>query len=447
MAVVVRKSAGDRDILAELTGERLSGFLSTSLTNDPITAWRQASFRKARELPTPTNRDEDFKYVNFRRLNLGDLTPIEMVNWRNRNGNQTTEIRSGLQSVHEIPGWLRLAEQTAERVDDYFFGSLSDASMRWPERMEHYLSFCDSQFAARKFALLSHAYLSNGTMLYLPAERELLVPRQLYTKLSGEKVMSSYATVAVVEPHSRAELAWDITAERTASGFFNGTLDLIAHAGSKLNVLISQELADSVDSVLTVRVYLEENAEVEIATVNAAGAVVQFDVDLKLAGRGANALVNGIYLARGRENFNFLTHQDHQVGDTRTDLYYAGTLAGRAGASYLGKITIAEDAQRSDAYQTNRNLVLNSGVRVNTSPKLEISANDVRCSHGATTARVSEEEMFYLRSRGLDQTQSKTMLSEGFLQQVTSRIKGESLNQGFSDRLAWLLGAWSENGS
>lgn len=444
MAVKVRQG-GSRDFLAELTGDRLSDWLATSLANDPITAWRKQSFERARQLPTPTNKDEDHKYLNLRRLNLSGLSPIEVINTRNRNGNRTTEIMAGSNSLSEIPNRLRLAEHAVDSVDDYFFGSLSDAASQMPERVAHYLRFCDEQFAPRKLAQLSHAYLSNGTFFYLPTERVLKAPRQLFVRLSGDNALTSYGKVVVAEPLSQADLAWDISADANASGFFNGTLDIIAHAGSKLTLLLSQELVGTLSSVLTVRAYLEENAEVEIATINAGGDVVQLEVDVQLAGRGSRGIVNGVYLARERENFNFLTHQNHQFGDSNTDFYYAGTLSGRSTASYLGKITIAEGAQQSDAYQTNRNLVLNRGVRVNSSPKLEISANDVRCSHGATTARVSDLEMYYLRSRGLGEQTAKVMLAEGFLQQVKTRLRGETLQQGFADRLGWLLENWSVN--
>lgn len=446
MAVKVRHS-GSRDFLAHLTGDGLSEWLSTSIANDPITNWRKESFRKAKTLPTPSNRDEDFKYLDVRRLELSELTPIEVVNTRNRNGERTTEITAGVSSIHDIPNRLRISEHATDKVDDYFFGSLSDAAAQMPEKVAHYLSFADKMFEPRKLVLLSHAYLSNGTFFYLPAKRVLRAPRQLYSRLSGENVLTSYAQFVVAEPQSQADLAWDISAEASASGFFNGTLDIVAHTGSKLTLLLSQELVGKVSSSLTVRAYLEDNAELEIAALHAGGGVVQVEVDLQLAGRGSRALVNGIYLSGERENYNFLTHQNHQVGDTNSDLYYAGTLAGRSTTSYLGKITIAEGAQRSDAYQTNRNLVLNRGVRVNSSPKLEISANDVRCSHGATTSRVSDLEMYYLRSRGIDPLVAKRMLADGFLQQVKGRVKSENLKQAFSDRVDWLLGNWRHDES
>ncbi len=446
MAVTVRQSKG-RDFLADLTGDRLSNWLSTSLANDPITIWRQESFRRAQLLPSPSNRDEDFKYLNLRRLNFDGLTPIEVINTRNRNGDGTTEITSGLRSIHDIPSRLRFNEHVRDTVADYFFGSLADAAARMPERVERYLALIGSRFPARKLALLSHAYLSNGAFFYLPADRILHAPRQLYSNLSGERTLTSYAKLVVLESRAQADLVWDIDAAPEASGFFNGTLDIIAHAGSKLTILLNQQLVDKLDSNVLIRAYLEDSAEVEIATINAGGGVVQVEVDLQLAGRGSRAVVNGVYLARAKESFNFLTHQNHQVGDTNTNIYYAGTLAGRSTASFLGKISIAEGAQQSDAYQTNRNLVLNRGGRVNSSPKLEIAANDVRCSHGATIARVSDSEMFYLRSRGLDREEARVMLAEGFLEAVKKRVQGEILRQGFAKRLGWLLSNWSGNGS
>lgn len=180
----------------------------------------------------------------------------------------------------------------------------------------------------------------------------------------------------------------------------------------------------------------------EMASIASGGMVHQTEIDIKFAGQGARALVNGVYLGRHRENFNLLTHQDHQVGNTNSDLFYIGTLSGQSSSNYLGKITIARDAQRSDAYQKNRNLILNKGCVVNSSPKLEIGANDVRCTHGATTAKVSDLEMFYLRSRGIDYLTAKVLLADGFIAQVTPRIKSELLQNGFARRLDALLYRW-----
>jgi len=180
----------------------------------------------------------------------------------------------------------------------------------------------------------------------------------------------------------------------------------------------------------------------EMATITSGGNVNQMEIDIKFAGSGSHALVNGVYLGREKENFNLLTHQDHQIGHTTSDLFYIGTLSGASSSNYLGKITIASDAQRSDAYQKNRNLILNKGCTVNSSPKLEIGANDVRCTHGATTAKVSDLETFYLRARGIDYPTAKVLLADGFISQVTPRIKSPLLQSGFARRLEALLYQW-----
>lgn len=439
MAVDVRHRTTGEDILAGLLQGDLDGFFATSLSTDAISSWRKQSFAQARELPTPTNKDEDFKYVSFRRLNLTDLNPVEVISAGNGNGAPATELKAGIEELGEIPDRLKIEASTESDREGCFFGSLTDAGIEIPEQVEKFLGFCDTKFTQRKFVYLSHAYLSNGSFLYLPPDHELEHPKHTYTLVSGERALTSYAAIVAAERHARASLVWDLVAKPDASGMFNGTLDVIALEGSKVSLMVNQELTERLDGVLTIRAYLERSAELELVTLNSEGQVVQVEVDVQMAGPGARAVVNGVYVGRNRENFNFLTHQDHRIGDTNTDLYFAGTLSGRSNANYLGKIKIAENAQRSDAYQTNRNLVLNRGVRVNSSPKLEISANDVRCSHGATTARVSDEEMFYLRSRGISADQSRVLLADGFLEQVRGRITNAALKEAFAARLNWSL--------
>jgi Fe-S cluster assembly protein SufD len=435
------------DVLATLVKDDLKEFMSTSLSADPVSDWRRHSFELARTLATPTNKDEDFKYFNFRRLDLSGLKPVDVISATNSNGRPASVVRAGLTSIASIPDHLKAADGSDEPPEGYFFGSLHDAVSQIDDKVECYLRFADSKFPQRKMVMLSHAYLSGGSFLYVPKRAELSIPRQMYTLISGEQTMTSYAAFAVLEELASTELVWDIEADADASGFFNGTLDLVAGAGSKTRLLLNQELNQHLDGVLTVRAHLGKDAELELVTLNIDGRVVQLELDVKMAAPGASAMVNGVYIGRARENFNFLTHQDHQIGDTRSDLYYAGTLAGKSSASYLGKITIAPNAQRSDAYQTDRNLVLNRGVKVNSSPKLEISANDVRCSHGATTSRVSEEEMFYLRSRGIARDDARILLADGFLEQVRGRISDGTLSEGFAVRLGRHLSSWRRHDS
>ncbi len=439
---VVLKAREKGELFAPFTEEYFAQFAQSLNGSDNINKWRRSSFEQAVLAPTPSNHDEDFKYVNFRALNLDGLKPV-LMQWLQNTGSNTM-LATGIDQMSQLPEEYKVDQVQADPAQNIFFGSFADAHAAEPARFAELLEFFHKTYLSRKFALLAHAFLSQGAYFHVKKNTAESSPRQIFTRFAGEKAMKSFATVAQIDENSRGSLVWDIDSDPTASGLINGTLDVIVKSGSHLNLLLTQHLSAQINSVATVRVYLEKDAMLEMATINSGGHVNQMEVDIKFAGTGAQALVNGVYLGREKENFNLLTHQDHRVGHATSDLFYIGTLSGHSSSNYLGKITIAPDAQRSDAYQKNRNLILNKGCTVNSSPKLEIGANDVRCTHGATTAKVSDLETFYLRARGIDYLTAKVLLADGFISQVTPRIKAPLLQSGFARRLEALLYQWGK---
>ena len=145
-------------------------------------------------------------------------------------------------------------------------------------------------------------------------------------------------------------------------------------------------------------------------------------MEASLVGPGATAELKGIYFASGEQFFDFHTLQDHQVGNTTSDLLFKGALQDVARTVYAGLIRIEKGAARSDAYQANRNLVLSDKAKATSIPMLEIDNNDVRCTHGATVGPVDPNHLFYLRSRGITEMTAKRMIVQGFFGQVLDRI-------------------------
>jgi Fe-S cluster assembly protein SufD len=444
MTVAVKVRSRDTDMFAPFNSEALMAFIKQG-NSDILTPWRKGSLARALAAPAPNNKDEDFKYVNFRLLDFSSLNPEHLRIFGNDNGLPATIQTIASERIVELPERLTLSTGDTRDNANVFFGSFENAAVMLPEELAASLNFFNTHFPPRRFAHLAHAFLSQGVYLHVCRSGSLETPRQIYTLTSGNKTMTSLAGVVVLEDNARAELVWDALATVDAEGFQNGTLDIVLKPGSKLSLLLNQEYSEQLSSVMTLRAYLEKDSELELVTVNSGGKLNQMEIDLRFAGEGSKATVSGVYVGRGAENFNLLTHQDHRVGHCKSDLLYIGTLAGTSKSNYLGKITIAPKAQRSDAYQKNRNLVLNKGVSVNSSPKLEIGANDVRCSHGSTTARISDLEMFYLRSRGIDKGTVKMLLADGFLRQAAERVQSLALKQAYEQRLSALLSNWGKH--
>jgi len=170
------------------------------------------------------------------------------------------------------------------------------------------------------------------------------------------------------------------------------------------------------------RAELQKNAKLKLFNVTLGGRFSKNRVEASLVGEGAEAELKAIYFASGEQFFDFHTLQDHQVGNTRSDLLFKGALQDTARTVYAGLIKIEKHAARSDAYQANRNLVLSDKAKATSIPMLEIDNNDVRCTHGATVRPVDPNHLFYLRSRGIPEKTAKRMLIQGFFGDVLDRI-------------------------
>jgi len=166
-------------------------------------------------------------------------------------------------------------------------------------------------------------------------------------------------------------------------------------------------------------------------------------MDTKLAGRGSSAKVTGAYAGLGTQHLDYDTTQEHAAPDTNSDLAFRGVLSGSATAVWRGMIRVDEDAQRTDAFQESRNLLLSNRAHADAIPGLEIEADDVRCTHAAAVAQVDPEQLYYLRSRGLDEAGAKRLVIDGFLQELVERMTEgpirESLAGALERRLAELL--------
>ncbi len=157
---------------------------------------------------------------------------------------------------------------------------------------------------------------------------------------------------------------------------------------------------------------------------------------IELVGEGARANILGILIGKGEEEYSIHTIQRHLAANTKSDLLIKSVLFDNSKLTYDGLIKIEKDAQRSNAYQRNENLVMNEGVKVDSKPELEILANDVRCTHGATIGKIDIEQIFYLQSRGLTKKQAEGLIIAGFLEGVVGRIEDKVLQQVVRDKIA-----------
>ncbi len=178
-----------------------------------------------------------------------------------------------------------------------------------------------------------------------------------------------------------------------------------------------------------------EGSKVDICIIVLPGVDADIPLDVFLDGEWAQISLSGIYLCDKKENVSFRTQVHHVKGNCISDQKFNGIASGKASASFFGRIVVAPDAQKTEAYQSNRNILLSYDAKVNTKPQLEIYADDVKCSHGATTGRLDENEQFYMRSRGIPEKEAMVLQMISFISPVIDHISDPVLKEDVSERI------------
>lgn len=280
-----------------------------------------------------------------------------------------------------------------------------------------------------KFSALAESAWDVGGFVFVPDGVEASTPLRMwwdgghYSKLVV--VLGRDARLSLVDHHEEGrELA-------------SGVVDLIVGDGAHLTYVHVQD--GPRDAVVFSHQHARVGRDAKLVTLNLAigGRMSRADVEVELVGQGAESDMLGLVFGEDGQQFDFHTLQGHRAPDTRSDLLFKSALDDRSHSTYTGVISIGKDAPRSQAYQANRNLLLAEGARADTEPKLEILIDDVaRCTHGATVGPVDDEQLFYLRSRGLGPDAATRLIVEGFFQEVFEKVGDERATGKLKDMIA-----------
>lgn len=284
-----------------------------------------------------------------------------------------------------------------------------------------------------KFSSLAQAAWQGGGYIGVPEGLQLDAPITVtwregpYPRL--HVVLGKHARATVVEKHVRQR------------GFSSGIVDLTVEDGAHLTYVHIQD--NPRDAVVFSHQHARVGRDAKLITLNFAtgGRLSRADIEVELRGQGAESDMLGLIFGEDEQQFDFHTLQGHRAPDTRSDLLFKTALDDRSHATYTGVISIGTGAPRSEAYQANRNLLLSPGARADTEPKLEILIDDVaRCTHGATIGPVDDEQLFYLRSRGIDPDTAARMIVDGFFQEVFQKVGDERATAGLAEIVAPHIG-------
>jgi Fe-S cluster assembly protein SufD len=259
---------------------------------------------------------------------------------------------------------------------------------------------------------------TDGTFVHVPRNVHVEAPIVLETALTQAGTALHHRTLVVLEEGAQAEV-WDqLTGE---DGLVNTVVELVVGQNAKLTYVAAQDLDERAWIFGNQRAIVERDGHLDWTALGLGSGNGKVFVETKLAGRGAHGKVTGAYATHGRQHVDFDTYQEHAAEDTTSDLAFRGIVSGRSTAVWRGMIKVDPGAQRTDAFQEARNLLLGKKAHADAIPGLEILADDVACTHAAAIAQIDPDQVFYLRSRGLSQAQAERLVVEGFLGALVER--------------------------
>lgn len=392
-----------------------------------IKAWK--AFER---MPMPDPRSEAWRHTDIRDLDLGAFSLA--------NGGPAAQTLEALprdlagavadpeESQAVLIEWndqpLHRPSQHAPDCEGIVFADLRTA-LRCPILRERFMTQCLPPDAG-KFVALHGAFTRAGALVHLPPGIKVAAPLRAVHGLAGEGAAIFPHTLIVAEAGSELTFI-DEYYGGDGAGLCAAAVEVFLGDGARLRYASVQGLGQGAWHFCRVRVLLGRESDFQGVVVALGGKTARSEVETVLSAEGASSEMFGLTLASGYQHLDNRTLQHHAAKHTRSDLLYKAAVKGSARSIYGGTIRVDASAQRSDAYQASRNLILDEKAKAHSIPSLEILADDVRCTHGATVGRLDDEQLFYLESRGIGRKQAERLLVRAFLEDIIARLKDEGL--------------------
>jgi Fe-S cluster assembly protein SufD len=299
---------------------------------------------------------------------------------------------------------------------------------------EHF--FTEVPIDEHKFTALHGAFFSDGVFVYVPKGVEVAVPLEVIRRVEAGGSTFPHTTIVVDDTASLTFVDSFSSGPVDSDALCSSVVEIEAHRGATVNYISLQRWGRGVHHFQTQRFTGYRDTTVRSLAVNLGSTFARTQVESVLKGEGSFSEMLGLYFADTDQHFAQRTLQEHAAPHSTSDLLYKGALKQRSRSEYSGLIKVAKDAQGTDAYQANRNLSLSDEAIARSIPQLEIEANEVRCTHGATVAPVEEEHLFYLMSRGIDRVTAQKLIVFGFFGEVLDRIRVPSVRDELAQAIA-----------
>jgi Fe-S cluster assembly protein SufD len=450
-------AARDRDL--DAAAPYLADWQEVSSDPASLTALRRAAIERFAQLGLPTVRQEEWRFTNvaplartaFRRSSPPPpqsapaaapttpatpavITPAELARWTFDAAVRLVFVDGWLAPELSILGGAEAGLPAGTVVE-----SLASLLARAPHLVEPYLGRHTS-FETAPFVALNTAFFRDGAAVMVPKGVVLEKPiHLLYLSTATAATATDRPLVAYPRNLIVAGENSQMTVVETYAGtgqYFNcGVTELIAGAGAVVDHCKVQRESHDAFHLATFQLYGERNSTIASHSISLGGGLVRNDVIAMLAGEGIECTLNGLYLAEGRQLIDNHMRVEHAKPHCNSHELYKGILDGKARSVFNGLIHVHHGAQKTDAKQSNRNLLLSADAIANSNPQLEIFADDVKCTHGSTVGQLDDDAVFYLRSRGIGEAAARSLLTYAFASDVVARIKVDAVRHDLEEFL------------
>ena len=390
---------------------------------------RKDAIERFAELGFPTTHLEEWKFTNVDPIARMPLHSAEF-----RADGVPSELLAELPLAHAafeetctrivfINGNYNPQLSSRDLPDNLIVSSLASAIRKNTPSVKEHLAR-HASFQNEAFVALNTAFLEDGAFIEVPRGVRLNTPVYLlFVSTAHEPIASHPRSLIVIGDDSQASIVEDYLAVGDGAYFTNAVTEIVAGENSRVEHYKIQDENELAFHVATVQIHQARSSRAIHHSISFGGALVRNDVNIALDGEGAECMLNGLYIASHKQHVDNHTVIDHIKPHCSSREIYKGILEDNSSAVFNGSIVVRKDAQKTDARQSNKNLLLSENATINSKPQLEISADDVKCSHGTTIGHLDQDSVYYLRSRGIGSKEARSVLTYGFANDVLTRMK------------------------
>src|SRR3954453_21321320 len=406
---------------------------------------QRAAWQQFETLPNPTRKDQPWRFSSVDLLDLSPFKISDPLSEDDRN-----DVLKYSRGLRECAARMIFAnDQLIERdviSDDLkkrgvIFQPLERAMVEHADLFRKHFMSQPAVLGSARFAALHKALVSNGTFLFVPRGVEIELPIEIFQWLRHDSTSIFPHLLLVADELAKVTVIEHFTScDKTAAGFACGVNDLIVGPGAQVTYVCAQAWGENVRALQMNTTTVDHDASAISLNLHLGGKYSRFESLSRLIGEGARSDLLAVAVATNDQEFDARTLQDHVSPHTASDLLYKNALDDRARCTFGGLIRVEPHAHFTDAYQKVRNLLLSDDAEANSMPGLEILADNVRCTHGATSGQIEEDELFYLRSRGIPINVAQRLIVTGFLNEVIKRLNhpviGDHLHRLIEEKFA-----------